>query len=159
MDIALKDYLDKIGVKYNLYKHPPVFTVAQSEKMPEIKKIKGIGTKNLFLKDEAGRFYLVVLPGIKRLNIKKLENYLEVKHLQFGSPEELKNELFLSHGSVSIFGMIKSKNTLLIIDREVWNAEISNFHPNINTETLELKHIDLEGFVKSLSSLWKIISL
>jgi len=72
---------------------------------------------------------------------------------------ELKQELNLSPGSVSIFGMINAKNTILIVDKDVWDAKSVGFHPNINTATLELSHKSLENFYNSLNLKKEIIRL
>ena len=55
--------------------------------------------------------------------------------------------------------MIYAKDVKLIIDKEVWDAPITGFHPNINTSTLEITHEDLEKFVNSLKSEKQIMEL
>lgn len=159
MDSALKSYLDKNHISYIIHEHPAVFTVEESKSVPSIQKIPGVRSKNLFLKDDIGRFYLVCLPGEKRLNIKNLEAYLRVKKLKFGSSQELKSELNLTPGSVSIFGMIYSKNVILLVDREIWDAQIVSFHPNINTATLELNHLSFLRFYESLRCKKEVVDL
>lgn len=159
MEKELENYLLKFDVKYKVHMHKAVFTVAESKNDLDIQKIPGLRTKSLFIKDENNQFYLICMPGEKRLNIKLLEKNLKVKHLKFCSPEELKSELRLTPGSVSIFGMIHSKNIILIVDEEVWNAEIADFHPNINTSTLEITHEDLEKFINSLNCKKLILNL
>jgi len=159
MDLVLKSYLAKHNISYKLHKHPAVFTVEQSKKEPAIQGIPGVRTKSLFLKDEKGKFYLVSMAGEKRLNIRALEKHLKVKHLQFGSPEELKSELKLAPGSVSIFSLIHTSNTRLIIDKDVWNAEIAGFHPNVNTATLVIDHENLEKFCNSLKCKKEVLEL
>lgn len=150
MDLFLIDYLKKKEISYTLYEHQPVFTVEQHKKANL--NLKGLHTKNLFLKDEKNNFYLVVMPGEKRLDIKFLKKYLNVKDLYFGSPEELKSQLNVLPGSVSIFSMIYSNKVILILDNEVWLAPLVCFHPNVNTATLELTHKEFEKFLKSLDS-------
>lgn len=159
MDDALFTYLKDNNIKYEEYSHKAVFTVAESHNNEEITKIPGLRTKNLFLKSNNSDFYLICMPGEKRLDIKLLKKELDVKDLQFASPEELKNELNLTPGSVSIFGMIYSKNTSLIIDESVWSAKEAGFHPNINNATLVLTHANIERFVISLKKRYKIIKL
>jgi len=159
MDIQLKEYLAKHKIKYKIHEHPAVFTVEQSKNIEAIQKIPGMRSKNLFLRDENHNFYLVCMLGEKRLNIKTLEKKLGVKKLNFASAEDLKFELNLTPGSVSIFAMINAKNTKLIIDKELWDAEITGFHPNINTATLEIQHKDLEKFISSLKCSKEILKL
>ena len=159
MEENLKKYLSKNNVKYIIHEHKAVFTVNESREDPKIKFIPGLRTKSLFLKDKDKNFYLICMPGNKRLNIKRLKEKLNVTELHFASVENLKSELNLTPGSVSIFGMINAKNVSLIIDEDVWRADITGFHPNINTATLEIKHEDLEKFVHSLSCKQIIVKL
>ena len=157
MDKNLKSYLEKNKIEYRIYEHPAVFTVAESKSIKI--KIPGKHTKCLFLKDENSNFYLAALPAEKRLDTKKLKRKLGVKDLRFGSMEELKEQLNLTPGSVSIFGMIYSEKVYLIIDKELWSVELVGFHPNINTSTIVLNHENLEKFYNSISAKKEIIEL
>jgi Ala-tRNA(Pro) deacylase len=157
MDSTLKQYLETNNIKYKLHKHPAVFTVEEHKnaKLP----IPGMHTKSLFLKDTNNKFYLICMPGEKRLDIKFLKTRFSAKKFEFCSPEELLQELHVTPGSVSIFTMIYAKKTILLVDKDVWSAEIVGFHPNINTETLELTHNELEKFYNSLQAEKHIIEL
>jgi len=157
MDIKLKSYLEENKIWYNVYPHPAVFTVKESKSIKE--KIPGAHTKCLFLKDESNSFYLVALPAEKRLDIKSLKTKLNLKELHFASPEELKKELHLTPGSVSIFGMIYSLSVFLIIDKALWSSALVGFHPNINTSTLVLDHKNLVKFYNSISARKEVIEL
>ena len=154
----LREYLEKNKINYVLHKHKAVFTVAESGKDENIMKIPGMHCKTLFLKDDLERFYLVGLPAYKRMDIKKVEKYFGLKKLRFGSKEEL-DKIKLEPGSVSIFGAIYSSEVILIIDKDVWDADIVGFHPNVNTETLEVKHEDLERYYNSLDNEKEIMKL
>lgn len=150
MDKALESYLKEHKIEYVEHKHKAVFTVAESTSIK--KHIPGLSCKCLFLKDEKGKFYLLAMNAHKRANMKLLRKEIDVEKLHFASEEELKRELNVTPGSVSIFAMIHSKNVSLIIDKEVWTAEIVGFHPNINTSTLEISHKNLEIFINSLKT-------
>ena len=156
---ALLQYLKKNKIDYKEHKHDAVFTVEQSKSNPDVQKISGLRTKSLFLKDESNNFYLITLPAEKRLDIKNLKSELNLKELFFASPEELKSELNVSPGSVSMFGIINSSKTELILDESIFSAEIVCFHPNINTSTLELNKKNIENFFNSLKYKKKIIKL
>lgn len=157
MDSNLKSYLEKYNIQYKNYEHQAVFTVAESKKIKI--EIPALHTKCLFLKDENSQFYLICLPAEKRLNINTLRKKFNLKELYFASPEELKQNLNLTPGSVSLFGMIYAKSTHLIIDKQIWEADAVGFHPNINTATLVLNHNNLEKFYNSLKARKEIIEL
>jgi Ala-tRNA(Pro) deacylase len=158
-DRKLESYLNEHGITYVSVKHPAVFTVEESKKHREIFNADSLHCKTLFLKDEKGKFYLIGMPANKRLDTKKLEQHLQVKKIRFASAEELLREIHLTPGSVSIFGIIYSSRTYFILDEEVWKAKLVGFHPNINTETLEIKHKNLEKFYNSLTNKKEIIAI
>lgn len=159
MDQRLLDYLQRHGIKYRIHEHPAVFTVKESKKLIISKPY--FHTKSLFLKDENGKFYLVCMNADERLDTKNLKQKLSIKELHFASPEDLNSELNLAPGSVSIFGMIYAKpnSVTLLVDKEVWGAEITGFHPNINTATLEISRENLEKFCNSLKCQKEIVEL
>lgn len=150
MDKTLNAYLEKHNIKYKIYEHKAVFTVEEAVKIKE--KIPAQHAKCLFLKSQSNKFYLVAMNAFKKLNTNLLQKYLHVKKLRFASPEELKQELNLTPGSVSIFGMIYTDSVTLILDKEVWQADKVGFHPNINTATLVIDHENLGIFYNSLST-------
>ena len=159
MEKKLLSYLKKHDIQFKEHFHPAVFTVEESINLKkQIPKI--FHTKNLFLKDEAKKFYLVCMDAHEKLNLKALKEKLNAKKkLSFASPKQLKEHLNLTPGSVSIFGMISATSVFLIIDKKIWDAERVGFHPNINTSTLELTHENLEKFYNSLNSKKLILDL
>lgn len=147
----LKSYLSKLNINFLTHKHPPVFTCEEAEKYD--KNIKGIHSKNLFLKSKSKNpsFYLVIIPSKEKLNIKSIENIINEK-LSFANEHELKQQLNLTPGSVSIFGLLNNQNTTLILSEKIFNSQFVSFHPNINTETLELNKNDFHIFLDSIKN-------
>ncbi len=150
MDSKLKKYLEKIGVEYEEFRHKPVFRVSDSRKLK--KEIPGLHCKTLFLRDNNKKFYLVGMKADKMLDTKKLRAYLRVRKLHFGTAEELREKIALIPGSVSIFGAINNPEVKLILTEDVWNAEKTGFHPNINTSTIVLTHSNLKKFYECLEN-------
>jgi Ala-tRNA(Pro) deacylase len=160
MQPKLKSYLDNLGISFKEHSHPPAFTVEESNRL--IGEIPNVfHTKSLFLKDNKSRFYLICMNANKRLNLKILRELFHVNKLHFASKEELKLNLNLTPGSVSIFGMIHAKpfSIKLILDSQLWKADKVGFHPNINTSTLEISHSNLQKFVNSLKADKQILDL
>lgn len=149
-------YLHAHTIPYVEYEHPAVFTVAEADQV--VRNVPGLRTKNLFLRDEHGKFYLVCMPGANRLNLKSLRTHLKVKELKFGTPEELLSELHLTPGSVSPLAMIYARNTRLVIDQRVWDSAEIGVHPNKNTATLVLSHDAFARFCSSLSVQYEVVS-
>ncbi|MBU0466076.1 MAG: hypothetical protein KJ718_03530 [Nanoarchaeota archaeon] len=153
MQKELEEYLDKHNIKYKEYKHEAVFTVEQSLRVKDSLPQDVFHTKNLFLKDESKKFFLVCMHAYSLLNLKSLKELLHAKKkLSFASAEQLKSHLNLMPGSVSIFGMMfpSSSKVTLIIDKKIFSAKKVGFHPNINTATLVLDHTNFEKFLNTL---------
>jgi len=160
MKEKIKNYLKEHKIEYIVHEHQAVFTVKESKKIKT--KIQGVICKNLFLKERKERkYYLVVLPGEKRLNIKELRDKIQTKDLTFASSEELKEILNLTPGSVSILGLINDKEheAELIIDKEINEAKKLNFHPNINTESIELNKENFHKLLKTFNNKISILTL
>ena len=158
-DKTLEKYLKDHNINYIEHKHQAVFTVEEHHKMmPSTPDI--LHTKNLFLKDEKKKFWLISMYANKRLDLKSLRRKLHAKKkLSFANADQLKEHLNLAPGYVSIFGMIYAKDVKLILDSQVWDAQKTGFHPNINTATLEVSHLDLAKFYNSLNCEKEILEL
>jgi Ala-tRNA(Pro) deacylase len=83
------------------------------------------------------------------VDLKALTRTLGEDRLSFASAERLKKYLRLEAGSVSPFGLIHDlgKEVRVVVDAGLKAAEKVNFHPNINTATLEISFGDFERFL------------
>ncbi len=145
--VKVENFLQKHGIEYKIYSHPPIFTVKDSRQFR--KNVPGMGGKSLFLKDSRHhRYYLLSLSGKRQANIKKFCRLINAKKLTFGRPDELEEKLGLTPGSVSPFGLINDKDNKVTfyLDKEMSTAEKVAFHPNINTATLVLNQTDFRRF-------------
>ena len=99
-----------------------------------------------------------IIPANKKLDLGKLGEFLGGK-IKFASEKDLKEILGLSVGAVSPFGLINDKQShiQLLIDKEVWESCFVSFHPNINTETLELAKVDFHKYAHSLRNKLRIM--
>jgi len=144
------DALNALSITYEVFQHPPVFTVEDANK--HWIDIPGKGCKNLFLRDNKGtKHYLLVVPDEKRVDIKAFGADLKLGRLGFGSPDRLIRFLGLTPGSVSPFGLINDPDGLVTvyIDECLLSEERVTFHPNINTATVMLSTEDFKKFLKS----------
>jgi Ala-tRNA(Pro) deacylase len=147
-EIRVYEVLEKLGIAFTRYEHPPVFTVEQAER--HWTGIKGAHCKNLFLRNKKGnRHYLVILDSSKQADLRKLNETLGEDRLSFGSPERLWRFLGLEPGSVSPFGLINDagKDIVVIVDQDLKEAVQVNFHPNVNTATVGINAADFVKFL------------
>ncbi|MFZ5955854.1 MAG: prolyl-tRNA synthetase associated domain-containing protein [Nanoarchaeota archaeon] len=159
-DKLIKEYLKKLSIEFKIHKHPPIYTCEEGERFR--KSLKGMHAKSLFLKGKkSGNLYLIVLPCKKTINMIKLKETLSEKKLSFANETELFDFLKVKTGSISPFALINDKNKKIkvILDREVYDDKIVNFHPNINTETLELSQESFRKYLDSLENEVNVIEI
>ncbi len=154
------DILEKLEINYEKRAHPPVYTSEEANKYTS--DLKGIHCKNLFLRNGKGnKHYLVVIKENKKLNINDFEKNINEKNIGFASEKRMIKYLGLTPGSVSIFGLINDKENEVIVylDYDIFKEEYVNFHPNINTSTLNFSANDLSKFLKWCGNKINIISI
>jgi Ala-tRNA(Pro) deacylase len=152
--------LDALGVRYERHEHPAVFHAEDAAKFWN--PIAGVQCKNLFLRNKKGdRHYLVIVEISKRVDLKDLVKIVGDDRLSFGSPERLMQELGLTPGSVSPFGLINDTDgsVRVLIDRDLRGAAALIFHPNINTASVVISWDDLERFLATRRNVVRVISL
>jgi Ala-tRNA(Pro) deacylase len=142
--------LDALGIAYERYEHPPVFT--GEEAAVHWAGIPAARVKNLFLRNKKGdRHYLVILGLEKEADLRKLVKIIGDDRLSFGSAERLMKYLGVEPGSVTPFGLINdaSKCVRVIVDADLRAAERLIFHPNVNTASVTVTFGDFERFLSS----------
>ncbi len=146
---SLYDTLDQLDIEYTRFEHPPVYTVEEAQEYWQ--DIEGAHSKNLFLRNNKGnKHYLVVLEQSKKADIKDLSAKLAAGKLSFASERRLKEHLGLDTGAVSPFGLINDsrKAVTVALDRDLQKKGKVNFHPNVNTATINLSFEDFDKFLK-----------
>ena len=143
------DFLDRLLIPYELLEHKAVYTV--EEAMAELPGRTEI--KNLFIQDDKGkRQYLVIMPGLKKLDLKQLADDLDEKKVRFCSPEKVEAMLGVKPGSVSIFCCLNpnSHHVKVIFDEELLSEPDLGFHPIVNTATVFIQTKQIHNVLKAL---------
>jgi Ala-tRNA(Pro) deacylase len=141
-------FLENHQVYYQRFDHPPVYTVAEANRL--VPDLPGIHTKNLFLRDKkAKRFFLLVCRDDRSIKLQQLASQLGVSKLSLGSSERLLAVLGVEPGSVSILALVNDVQLRveLVVDGAVWEANAITAHPLVNTTTLVIQKADLERFL------------
>jgi len=157
---AVITYLEKLGIPFEMYEHPPVPTVEEAVKY--WKDIDSAHCKNLFFRNHKGnRHYLVILDHRRQLNIRELEQKLKQGKISFASPKRMERYLGLSAGSVSVFGLINDKenHVHLFLDQALKSADRISFHPNENNATLVISFASFLRFLESSGNSYEFITL
>lgn len=152
--------LDRLGLDTRTAHHPPVFTVAESRLVKEA--IPGAHTKNLFLKDKAGRLFLVVAPAEAGIDLKRLAPLIGAAgRLSFGSADALREVLGVEPGSVTPFAAANDRagRVQVVLDAGLMAAERVNVHPLANTMTTTIAAGDLVAFLRATAHEPAIVAL
>ena len=152
--------LDGLGIEYERYDHPPVFTAEEAAE--HWRNIPGKAVKNLFLRNKKGdRHYLVIVGIEKQVDLRTLVKAVGDDRLSFASPERLMARLGLTPGAVSPFGLIHDTNgsVRVILDEDLRRAARLIFHPNDNTASVTISFDDFERFLASRANVVRWIRL
>ncbi|MBC2706050.1 prolyl-tRNA synthetase associated domain-containing protein [Desulfobacula sp.] len=151
--------LTQIGVEYINHEHPAVYTVEEANLHHA--GIDGVHSKNLFFKDKKKNLFLVVTLSDKPIIIKEVAKKIGAKSPSFGKPDLLAEVLGVIPGAVTPFAVINDKNhaVKVILDEEMMENELLNFHPLENTATTTIASKDLVKFMEYCNQEVEIIKL
>ncbi|GBE43416.1 prolyl-tRNA editing protein ProX [bacterium BMS3Bbin10] len=140
--------LRALGIDAATVEHPPLFTVEESRALRG--EIPGAHTKNLFLKCKKGTLWLVVALENAVIDLKRLHVKLGSGRLSFGRAELLREVLGVPPGSVTPFSLINDtrQRVSVVLDAEMMNSGVLNFHPLVNTATTTIARDDLLAFIR-----------
>lgn len=158
MDLEI--FLHKHSIRAMRYGHPPVMTVADSERL--VPKLPGAKTKNLFLRDRRGRrHFLVTAPHGLAVDLAALSAVLDAGRVGFASRERLARHLGVTSGSVSLLALVNDREHAVefVIDSALWEASAVQAHPLVNDATMVIAHADLERILKATGHAPRVLAL
>lgn len=142
-------YLESLNIKYRKVEHKAVFTMEEMSKLNLEDESEVV--KNLFIRDDKKQnYYLILVKGDKRVNLKELRNNLGLRPLTFASEEDLEKYLGLKKGSVTILGILNDAEhkVKVLIDEDIKKFKEIGAHPNENTASIWLTLEDIEKILK-----------
>ena len=145
----LLDRLDTLGIGWTLHEHEAVFTVETSASLHAA--IPGAHTKNLFLKDSGGLFWLVTTAHDAKVDLKTLPQLIGSRKLSFAKAGDMERLLGVTPGSVTPLAAINDKEgeVRIVIDSGLARHDCVNVHPLRNTATIGLSGTNLTHFLHS----------
>lgn len=137
------DLLDQNSIKYELYEHKPIKTVAESKDLglPH----QEWSTKNFFLRDKKKKnYFIITTQENKPVDLRTVREILGTSALSFASDDDLENMLGVISGAVSPFGALndESMKVKVYID-DLFEGNLMDAHPNDNGATLFLEADDV----------------
>ena len=142
--------LDALGIDAVTHRHAAVFTVEEAQALRGT--LPGAHCKSLFLRDKKGAQFLVVCLEDRRIDMKALAGIIGAGRLSFGSPERLRTALGVEPGSVTPFAAINDEEAhavAVVLDAEMMQAQLVNYHPLINTMTTAVTPAGLLRFLEA----------
>lgn len=131
--------LNSQTIEYEILEHEPICTSRQAA------KIRGVslqqGAKSLLLK-AGDKFILVVLPGDKKLDSKKLKQKLGIKNLRFATPGEVKEIMGCEIGACYPIGTIIGIKPL--VDTLLTKNEVISFNPGVHDKSIKIQWSDYQ---------------
>lgn len=156
---SLLALLAELGIKTRTVDHEAVFTVAQSSAIE--RDLQGGHTKNLFLKDNKDRLFLLVAESHAGIDMKSLGKRFGSSRLSFGKPELLEKKLGVTPGSVTAFAIANDAagEVTFFLDRSLTRFETVNCHPLTNTATTNIALADLLRFIRATGHEPRVVDL
>jgi len=155
----LLNVLTQIDIEYTNHEHPAVYTVEEADLHHQ--GIDGVHSKNLFFKDRKKNLLLVVTLSDKPIKIKEMGNKIGAKGLSFGKPDLLEEVLGVIPGAVTPLAVIndETNRVKVILDQEMMDHDLLNFHPIVNTATTTIASKDLIKFMEHCKQNFEIIRI
>jgi Ala-tRNA(Pro) deacylase len=146
-DIDLFVLLNSLGIAHLTHSHPQVFTVEEARHLRG--SLPGGHTKNLFLKDRKGGYWLVVAREELPVDLKQLSIVLGAPRFSFGAEESLVEVLGVQPGSVTPFSVMNDRDRLVrvVLDEGMMALDPLNFHPLRNDRTTAISPTGLLQFL------------
>lgn len=145
----LFSHLENLEIAYDLYHHEAVFTCEDAALIED--DIPGGHCKTLFVKDKKGNKAIIVALDETRINLKNAAAAMGLKRLSFGSPERLWDTLGVRPGSVTPFALINDPDVTIkvFLDASMMEHETLNYHPLLNTMTVNIVRDDLVKYIRA----------
>lgn len=156
---SLMARLRDLGIEFSLHHHQAVFTVAEADAVD--RDIEGTHCRNLFLRDDKKKNFLVVLQNATEVDLKKLPAIINSKKLSFGSADRLWEYLGVRPGSVCPYAIINDTGNQveIFLDKSMMETDRVNYHPLLNTMTIGCKPADLLKFIESTGHTPHVVDL
>jgi Ala-tRNA(Pro) deacylase len=145
----LLQLLEDFGIDHVTTDHQAQFHVGDN---PEIERLPGAHTKNLFLKDAKGQLWLVSAEQSTAIDLRALPKTIGSARLSFGAAELMLDTLGVTPGSVTAFALMNDvdRRVRFVIDKALWDADAVNFHPLVNTATTRVTADGLRRFLEAV---------
>lgn len=142
----IKRILAEKNIEFEEFQHEAVYTSEQAARVRGLNSAKA-GIKSMIFKTETGKFILVLNPGDRKVDTKKIAKMEKAKYLSIAKPEEVEKVAGVPIGCVAPFGLKTKLKTYL--NEELLKSEYLYFNPGLHTKTVEIRAADLLQVLES----------
>jgi len=137
--------LDALGIPYRLHLHPqPLRSLAQAARERGLRPEQIV--RSLLFRLEGERYILVMMPGDRQVDWKKLRRFLGVSRITTADREEVQRVTGYPPGAVSPIGLPSSIR--ILADRRIQDEDTLSMGAGIPNAGLILSRADLLKAVK-----------
>ena len=127
------ELLDSLKLKYEIMEHEPVHTSEEASKVRKTDLKSGL--KAMVMRSK-GKYFMAVISGDKKIDMKKLRKFLEIDRMSFATPDEVKKITDCVIGSVPPLGNLF--DIPVYADKSVNRNEIVNFNAGLHTKSIKI---------------------
>lgn len=152
--------LDQKGFESQTIEHEAAFTVEQAQSLRG--QLAGGHTKNLFLKDKKGQYFMVSAAEDADIDLKTIHKRIGGRgRVSFGQADKMEAYLGVTPGSVTLLAALNDHEgqVRIILDKTLADEALINVHPLINTATTQMKTADLLALLAEYNHMPEIIDL
>ena len=143
MRTIITDYLDRKNVPYRLKPHGrPVFTSEDAAQARGVRLSQIV--KTILLVTPGEELVVAVLPGDRKLNVKRIKKLSGRKNLHFLDRTSMENKLGLTVGAIAPVGEL-IENFPMFVDPDIFREEQVDISSGDPRAGLELKSRDLRN--------------
>jgi len=138
--------LKENNISYEELNHVPVSTSLEASKTRSLSSPKS-GVKAMIVKDNYNNYFLVLVPGDKKIDFKKIAILENVNRIYLASSEEVEKVSGVNIGRVSPIGL-KTK-LKVYFDKDILENEFIYFNPGLHEKSIKMKSKDLLKVLKN----------
>lgn len=138
------DLLSEKGVDFEIIEHEPVYTSRQAAEVRGTRQ--GEGAKALVFKAD-GMPVMLVLPGDRRVDVKRFKSAYKFSDLNMVKPEEVEDLMEgVKVGAVHPLGNLH--NIKVYVDKSLGRSEKIVFNAGLHDKSIKMYYKDYYGLVK-----------
>lgn len=140
LEESIRQILEQNQVAYEVIAHEPVYTNPAMAQALQVKESETV--KSLVLKTRESEMIVMVLPGDRRVDWKRVAKAAQTKKVSFAKPEEVLEKVGCDVGCVPPFGHFTEMPVYM--DKALVNTPSIYFNPGVHDKSCRIAGAALE---------------